>query len=259
MTAVLAMILRPQVWLLAHRHHGHNRLLVLTSGYVLRRLLYRSNRNQPLEQDVNASHVVAAARSKRTTATSASKQTKFIDDPWKPLDPYASDSSVCEFRRMKAYRVPASLVPKPPQPAKKRGAKAKAPEPATQMISFDVFCNQAFRSFHSCISSFLISISGRANQSLVPKSVFLAPAFTEFESIIAMQSKERLTAQKKIKASLRAKQLNGESVPASIDPEEFDQEPAITGAVAQHEADDYDDGGFGFGDNDDVRVVETLE
>ncbi len=186
------------------------------------------------------------------------QRTKFIDNPWKPLDPYSNDSAACEFRRIKAYRVPASLVPKPPQPAKKRGAKAKAPEQPAPMVSFDVFCNQAFRWWLLCVFLDDLTSLGRASQFVVPKSTFLAPAFSEFESILASQTKDRNAAQKKIKASLRAKQLNGEAIPASVDPEEFEQEPVLTSTQQQADVNDYDDGGFGFGDHDDVCIVHML-
>ena len=47
-------------------------------------------------------------------------------------------------------------------------------------------------------------------------------------------------------------QLNGEAVPPSVDPEEFETEP-VPFEVNHAHVDDYDDGGFGY-DNDDVRV-----
>ena len=72
------------------------------------------------------------------------RTTKFLDDPWKPLDPHASDGTgVCEFRRMKNYRVPSVLVETETKGSKKKGKLTDN----TPTQSFDQFINQAFRKF----------------------------------------------------------------------------------------------------------------
>ena len=61
------------------------------------------------------------------------------------LDPYAADEGA-EFRRLKAYRVPALLAPKKPEPKKADANKKKSKAADSDIVcGFDQFCNEAFR------------------------------------------------------------------------------------------------------------------
>ena len=116
------------------------------------------------------------------------------------------------FRRIKAYRVPASLVPKQEKGGKKKSKSARDTAVEDGLLtSFDVFCNQAFRAFiHTCHAVLTYHVhagSGALQLSSGPKCAFLATVYPEFDHIVANTFKEKAAAGKKARASIRAKQV----------------------------------------------------
>lgn len=163
-------------------------------------------------------------------------------DMWAPLDPHAfSGEAPKQPRRIKTYRVPASVKA---ASTKKKSSKKAAAAAGLPLESISDFCADT-----------MMLMSGT---KAAPKSGAQAPAYPEFASLFWAERKRRKEADKKAnptKAKQQQQQTGAAGAAAANSGDSWANGDAgdlsaVSMAPAQAFDDDDDEGGFDGGDDD---------